>query len=118
MAIDRKIAPAIHDAVEFDYKLPPINKNTLDNGIPLYWLDAGVQDVVQIDWIFPAGLWYEPKASVAHATAGLIKNGTSKYSAEQIHEALEFYGAQLKAAAGNDYATVTLYSLTKHLPEL
>lgn len=118
MALDRKVAPAIHDAVEFDYKLPPINKQTLDNGIPLYWLDAGVQDVVQIDWIFPAGLWYEQKPSVAHATAGLLKNGTSKYTAEQIHEALEFYGAQLKVAAGNDYATVTLYSLTKHLPEL
>ncbi|MCW3120711.1 MAG: insulinase family protein [Flavipsychrobacter sp.] len=118
MALDRTAAPAIHDAVEFDYKLPPINKEQLDNGLPVYWLDAGVQDVVQVDWIFPAGLWYEQKASVAHATAGLLKNGTSKHTAEQIHEALEFYGAQLKINAGNDYATITLYSLTKHLPDL
>ncbi len=115
---NRMNPPAIHDAVEFEYKLPPINRETLDNGIPIYWLDAGVQDVVQIDWIFPAGLWYEQKASVAHATAGLLKNGTSKYTAEQINAALEFYGAQLKVSAGNDYATITLYSLTKHLPEL
>lgn len=118
MVLDRTAAPAIHDAVEFDYKLPPINKEQLDNGLPFYWLDAGVQDVVQIDWIFPAGLWYEQKASVAHATAGLLKNGTSKYTSEQIHEALEFYGAQLKVNAGNDYATITLYALTKHLPDL
>jgi len=118
MVLDRKVSPAIHDAVEFDYKLPPINSTQLNNGIPLYWLDAGVQDVLQIDWIFPAGLWHEQKASVAHATIGLIKNGTSKYSAEQIHEALEFYGAQLKVNAGNDYSTITLYSLTKHLPVL
>jgi predicted Zn-dependent peptidase len=118
MTLDRKISPAIHDAIEFEYKLPPINNTQLSNGIPLYWLDAGVQDVLQIDWIFPAGLWYEQRPSVAHATAGLLKNGTSKYTAEQIHEALEFYGAQLKVNAGNDYATVTLYSLTKHLPEL
>jgi len=115
---NRMNPPAIHDAVEFEYKLPPINRETLDNGIPVYWLDAGVQDVVQIDWIFPAGLWYEQKASVAHATAGLLKNGTSKYTAEQINAALEFYGAQLKVNAGNDYATITLYSLTKHLPDL
>ena len=118
MVLDRKIEPAIHDAVEFDYKLPPVKKEKLDNGLPLYWLDAGVQDVVQVDWIFPAGLWYEQKASVAHATAGLLKNGTSKHTAEQINEALEFYGAQLKVNAGNDYATITLYSLTKHLPVL
>lgn len=118
MILDRKAAPAIHDAVEFEYKLPPIHRAKLDNGLPLYWLDAGVQDVVQIDWIFPAGLWYEQKPSVAHATAGLLKNGTSSHSSEQIHESLEFYGAQLKINAGNDYATVTLYSLTKHLPVL
>ena len=118
MILDRKVVPAIHDAVEFDYKLPPINTMHLDNGLPLYWLDAGVQDVVQIDWVFPAGLWYEQKPSVAHATAGLLKNGTTKHTAEQIHEALEFYGAQLKVSAGNDYTTVTLYSLTKHLVEL
>jgi len=116
--LDRKNPPAIHDAVEFDYVLPPITNTQLDNGMPLYWLNAGVQDVVQIDWVFPAGLWYEQKSAVAHATAGLLKNGTSKHSAHQIHEALEFYGAQLKTSAGNDYATVTLYSLTRHLPAL
>src|SRR3954471_22080804 len=112
---DRKTPPPIHDAIEFSYVLPPINNHFLDNGLPLYWLNAGVQDVVQIDWVFPAGLWYEQKPSVAHATAGLLKNGTSAHTAEQIHEALEFYGSQLKVAAGNDFATITLYTLTKHL---
>ncbi len=118
MTLDRKISPATHDAVEFEYKLPPLNQEKLDNGLPLYWLDAGVQDVVQVDWVFPAGLWHEQKPSVAQATAALLKNGTSQHTAEQIHEALEFYGAQLKVSASNDYATLTLYSLTKHLPEL
>lgn len=118
MVADRKNAPPIHDAVSFDYKLPPLNTEQLDNGLTLHWINAGVQDVVQIDWVFPAGLWYEPKASVAHATAGLLKNGTSRHTAMQISEALEFYGAQLKANAGNDLATVSLYTLTKHLPAL
>ncbi|MES2701884.1 MAG: pitrilysin family protein [Bacteroidota bacterium] len=118
MILDRKVAPAIHDAVEFDYKLPPVNSEQLDNGLPLYWLDAGVQDVVQVDWVFPAGLWHEQKPSVAHATAALLKNGTSKYTSQQIHESLEFYGAQLKVNPGNDYCFVTLYSLTRHLPVL
>ena len=118
MVLDRKALPPIHDAVEFEYILPTIRQQKLDNGLPLYWLNAGVQDVVQIDWVFPAGLWYEGKASIAHATAGLLKNGTSAHTASQIHEALEFYGAQLKVAAGNDYATISLYTLTKHLGAL
>ena len=118
MVVDRKVVPAIHDAVEFDYVLPPVNTAHLSNGLPLYWLNAGVQDVVEIDWVFPAGLLWEPKPAVAHSVAGLLKSGTSKRTAQQINEALEFYGASLKVNASNDYSTVTLYSLTKHLPAL
>lgn len=116
--LDRTKAPQIHDAVEFTYALPPINTRQLQNGIPLYWLNAGVQDVMEIDWVFPAGLWYEQKPAVSGAVAALLKNGTSKYTAQQINEALEFYGASLKVNPGNDNCTVTLYTLTKHLPSL
>ncbi len=116
--LDRKIPPAIHDAIEFDYILPAINEDRLDNGLPLYWLDAGVQDVVEINWIFPAGLWYEHKPATAQAVAALLKNGTSKHSAHEINEALEFYGASLKITASNDFGIVTLHALTKHLEAL
>ncbi|MEI8278836.1 MAG: pitrilysin family protein [Bacteroidota bacterium] len=118
MLVDRKKAPAIHDAIEFEYILPSIEQIKLSNGLPLYWLNSGVQDVVEIDWVFPGGLWYETKDAIAHATAGLLKNGTSKHTSQQINEALEFYGASLKVNASNDFATVTLYSLTKHLPKI
>ncbi len=110
--------PAIHDAIDFEYNLPPITQQQLQNGLPIYWLNAGVQDVVEINWVFPAGLWYEPKGAVANATAGMLKNGTSTRNAAQINEALEFYGASLGVNTGNDYATVTLHALTKHLDAL
>lgn len=118
MVLDRKIPPPIHDAIEFDYILPPINTEHLSNGLPLYWLSAGSQDVVEIDWVFPAGLWFEQKPAVAHAVASLLKNGTSTKTAQQINEALEFYGATLRVNPGNDFSTVSLYTLTKHLPQL
>src|SRR4051812_45794813 len=118
MQLDRTLAPATHDPIEFDYQLPPINKSILNNGLTLYWLNAGVQDVVEVNWIFPAGIWYENKHSIAHTTSALLKNGTSKYSAHQISEAFEFYGASLKTNAGNDLASVTLHTLTKHLSKI
>lgn len=116
MVLDRKTPPAIHDAIEFDYILPPINEQKLSNGLPLYWLNAGVQDVVEIDWVFPAGLWYEQKPAISYAVAANLKNGTSKRSAHEINEALEFYGASLRANPSNDFSVVTLHTLTKHLP--
>lgn len=116
--VDRSIAPEIQDPVSFDYTLPPINTHYLDNQTPLYWLNAGVQDVVEINWVFPAGIWQEEKPAVAQATAGQLKNGTTRHSSKQINEALEFYGASLKVNAGNDHTTITLDTMTRHLPSL
>jgi zinc protease len=118
MPLDRRTPPPIKDAVHFTYSLPPIQTHTLQNGIPLYWLAGGVQDVVEVDWVFPAGTWQEDKPAVAQATAVLLKSGTKKRTSHQIAEAFEFYGAYLKAGAGPDWATLTLHCLTKHLDEL
>jgi predicted Zn-dependent peptidase len=118
ISLDRKSPPPIHDAVELDYVLPAINRQRLDNGIPFYWLSAGVQDVAEVDFVFPAGVWQEEKPAVASATGGLLKNGTSKRTAHQIHESLEFYGANLRVNTGDDFCIVSLYALTKDLPQL
>lgn len=118
MALDRTLAPLINDPVSFDYILPPLNTTALSNSIPLYWINAGVQDVVEINWVFNAGIWHEQKNAVAQATAAQLKNGTTSRTAQQINEALEFYGASLKVNAGNDHTTLTLHTLTKHLPDL
>lgn len=113
--IDRKTAPLVHDAVDFKFQLPCCNKLKLVNGIPVFWLSAGTQDVIQVNWVFKAGLWEENQTGIAHATAGLLKNGTAKKTSSEINEALEFYGASLKSSADNDYSALTLHCLTKHL---
>src|SRR4051794_21726480 len=105
---DRKTPPPIHDAIEFTYTLPGITRDTLSNGTPLNWLAAGVQDVVEIDWVFPAGQWQEPKPAIAQATAALLKNGTARRTAHHVNEAIEFYGASLQVKAGPDFSIVTL----------
>lgn len=118
MILDRTTPPHIYDAVDFEYKLPPINTKTLENTLPLFWLDAGVQEIVEIDWVFKAGIWQEQKNSVANAVAAMLKSGTTKRTSAQINEALEYYGAELKTNCTNDYAIISLFCLTKHLHEL
>lgn len=118
MPLNRTIPPPVADPVNFDYLLPAINRHLCQNGLPLYWLNAGVQDVVEINWVFPAGIWYESVSATAHAVAGLLKNGTSTRTAHQLNEAFEFYGASLRVTTGNDFASVMLHTLTKHLPHV
>ena len=63
--IDRKIPPPIIDSTEFKIKLPPCELFHLDNGVPVYAVNAGAQDVLQIEMIFYAGNFFEKKKGVA-----------------------------------------------------
>jgi predicted Zn-dependent peptidase len=118
MAIDRTTAPAIKDAVEFDVILKPCEQFTLDNGTPVYSIDAGAEEVVMVELVFHAGNWYEEKNIVAATTNHLLKNGTKRQTAFEINEHFEFYGAYLSRACYNETATITLHCLNKHLENL
>ncbi|MDP3665372.1 MAG: pitrilysin family protein [Sediminibacterium sp.] len=118
MMINRKSAPEIIDAVNMKLQLKPYDHFILDNGVPVYSIDAGAQDVLLIEWVFYAGNWYEDKNIVAATTNFLLKNGTQKRKAFAINEHFEFYGAYLNRSCYNETATITLHCLNKHLPQL
>jgi len=76
--LNRKNAPAIVDAVNFDLHLKPYGKFTLKNGVDVYTINAGAEDVLAIEWVFFAGNAYEKKNLVAASSNFLLKNGTTK----------------------------------------
>jgi predicted Zn-dependent peptidase len=112
---DRKIAPHIKDAVEYKLVLKHPDQFKLDNGVDVYSLNAGTEEVVQIEWVFKAGNWFEKKKNLSSATNFLIKNGTKKRTAYQINEHVDFYGAYLSRSCYNETAVVTLHCLSRHL---
>jgi len=113
--LNRKIAPQIKDAVEFDLQLKQCETFTLDNGIPVYSINAGAQEVTMIELVFFAGNWYEDQNIVAGTTNFLLKNGTTKRTAFEINEHFEYYGAYLNRNCYNETANITLHCLNKHL---
>jgi predicted Zn-dependent peptidase len=116
--MNRRTAPAIKDAIEFDLKLKPYQQFTLQNGVPVYGIDAGAQEVIQVELVFYAGNWYEQQKNVAAATNYLLKNGTSKRSAFELNELFEYYGAYCNRSCYNETAVITLSSLSKQLPSI
>lgn len=116
--LNRKQSPVIKDAVEFDLKLRPYEKFVLDNGAEVYAVNAGAEDVLQIEWVFYAGNWFEEKNLVAASTNFLLKNGTSAKNAFQLNEHFEYYGSYLNRNCYNETATLSLHCLTKHLEVL
>ncbi len=116
--LNRTQAPNIKDAIEFNLHLKPYDKFVLDNGVEVFAINAGAQDVLQIELVFFAGNSYETQHTVAAATNHLLKNGTSTKTAFQINEHFEYYGAYCTRACYNETATVSLHTLSKHLPVL
>lgn len=115
---ERTKQPPILDAVDLDLKLKPRKQFALDNGVPVYAIDAGEQDVLMVEWVFYAGNWYEDKNIVAATANHLLKNGTHKKSAFAINEHFEYYGAYLNRGCYNETSTVTLHCLNKHINNL
>lgn len=116
--LNRAIAPEIVDAVNFNLQLKPADKFTLDNGVEVYAVNAGAEEVLSLEWVFFAGNWHEEQNLVAASANFLLRNGTSKKSAFQINEHFEYYGSYLNRTCGNEIATITLHCLSKSIKEL
>ena len=86
ITVDRKIAPPIIDAVNFHLELKPYEKFTLDNGVPVYAVNAGAEEVMMAELVFFSGNSFEEKNLIAAAANFLLKNGTLKKKAFQLLE--------------------------------
>jgi len=116
--INRTIAPPIVDAVDFKLSLKPYEKIVLKNGVEVYTINAGAEEVMMLEWVYYAGNCYEEKNLVAASANFLLRNGTSKKTAFQINEHFEYYGSYVNRACYNETASITLHTLTKHVHEL
>jgi predicted Zn-dependent peptidase len=113
--LDRTIAPEIKDAVDFNLELKPAETFTLDNGVQVYAINAGAQEVTMLELVFFAGNWHEDRNIIAGTANFMLKNGTSKRTAFDINEHFEYYGAYLNRNCYNETANITLHCLNKHL---
>jgi zinc protease len=116
--INRKKAPPIVDATNLQLTLKPCEKYILRNGVEVYVVDAGAEEVMMIEWVFFAGNWFEEKNLEAATANFLLKNGTTVKNAFQINEHFEYYGSHLNRACYNEIASISLHTLTKHVREL
>ncbi|MES1214761.1 MAG: pitrilysin family protein [Bacteroidota bacterium] len=116
--IDRKQAPPIVDSVNFHLQLKPYQKFILSNGVEVYAIDAGAEEVMLVEWVFAAGNCFEDQNLVATTANFLLRNGTSKKKAFEINEWFEFYGAYLNRKCYHETASITLHCLNKHIGSL
>jgi predicted Zn-dependent peptidase len=98
-------------------KLPPHEKIVLKNGLTLLLLEKQGVPIVDFAAIVKGGSVVDPmgQEGLASVTAGLLRKGTAKRSAQQFAADLDFIGAEFGADASADYSAISSEFLAKDL---
>jgi predicted Zn-dependent peptidase len=107
--------PPVGQLAALDF--PAIVHTKLSNGIPVEYVQRTTVPVTQIAMSFNAGLAADdPRArGLADMTMGLLDEGTSKLSSQQVAETEERLGADVNSSNAGDRSYVMLNSLSPNL---
>jgi zinc protease len=111
--LNRKKAPKFKNIEKINFSMP--EKKELANGIPYIEYNLGSQELIKIEFVFEAGSKYQDKPLLAGLTNSMIKEGTKTKNSLEIANAIDYYGAYLETDHNSDFASVSLYTLNKHL---
>lgn len=87
----------------------------LRNGVNVYLIEGGTEDVMRIEFTFRAGQVHECIPLLSSSTNMMLTEGTVNYSAEEINKILDFYGIFLNPYNDKDTAGIVIYFLNKHI---
>lgn len=112
---DRKTPPALLAVDHVEYR--EAEKIILPNGLPVYVMRLGSQEILRLEFIFSAGTSSHPNPLVPSMANGMLQEGTRKHSAAQIADGIDRYGAFLELDFDKDFASLTLYTLRRYFSE-
>lgn len=113
--LNRNIQPEICEPEQIDVLRP--EQSWMPNGIPLNVLNACDNEVTRIDIVMAGGRWHQTQPLQALFTNRMLREGTRRYTAVQIAEKLDYYGAWLELASAAEHTYLTLYTLNKYMAE-
>ena len=111
MTLNRKQAPEFKtiDTIH----IPQAELFKLDNGICVYTINSGSQELSKIEFIFKAGMYYQTQPLLASATNNLLETGTKKYTANELSDNIDFFGSFFECSVEQDFSSLALFSLNR-----
>jgi predicted Zn-dependent peptidase len=105
---DRTRPPQLGPAPQLN--LPPIQKRSLANGLPVWLIETHEVPIVQANLVVFAGSGDDPagKFGAASLTAAMLDEGAGGRSALEIADAVEYLGAALATTSSFDSSAVRL----------
>jgi len=113
--LDRIAVPAFRQIEEIEIVKARASK--LDNGIPVYSVNAGMQELVKVEFIFPNRYDIPSDVLTASAANRMLAEGTKHRNAQQLADSIDYYGAFYETEESLDFNSVNLYTLTRYLEQ-
>ncbi len=110
---NRLVPPTLHPIDSVNPQMPERFK--LSNGIEVFSLSAGSQEVMKVELVFAAGTSRNLNPLLPSFTASMLQEGTLSKSASDIASAVDDFGAFLELDIDKDFSGITMYSLNKYL---
>ncbi|HZW52754.1 MAG TPA: insulinase family protein, partial [Candidatus Elarobacter sp.] len=109
--------PAGAPAAEFH--VPPVTERVLPNGLTVLAVEYHELPLVVFHLLMQGGAAEDPpgKEGLAELTADLIRQGTTRRSAEELAREIEFLGGSVGGDAGYDFSTVSAEFLRKDIDQ-
>lgn len=116
MTLDRTQQPPVTPFGALSMPLPRILR--LNNGIELYIVDKGDQEVCRFDILFEGGRYAGRIPAIADMTGPMLRKGIPGMDAESIAEHLDYYGAWMQTGTTQHYSALSLFSLNRNLDKV
>jgi predicted Zn-dependent peptidase len=98
--------------------IPEAKTFRLDNGVPVYLIEAGTEDIMRIEFTFRAGQVREYLPLLSSTCNMMLSEGSQNYSSEELNRLLDYYGIFLNQSAEKDMAGIVLYFMNKHIEKV
>jgi len=99
-------------------RIPEAVALKLDNGIPVFLIEAGTEDVIRIDFTFDAGQAWENRPLTASAVNRMLTEGSQNFSSSKLNRTLDFHGAFYNLYCDRDRAGILVFFLSKHVEKI
>ena len=98
--------------------IPEAISFSLNNGVPVYLIEAGTENIMRLEFTFRAGQVKEYLPLLASTTNMMLSEGSQNYSSEELNRLLDYYGAFLNLTAEKDRAGIVVFFLSKHIEKV
>jgi zinc protease len=98
--------------------IPEAVSTRLNNGVPVFLIEAGTEEIIRLEFTFRAGQVNEYLPLLASTTNMMLTEGSKNYKSEEINRLLDFYGAFLNQSPEKDRAGIVVFFLNRHIEKI